>query len=89
MRLNRSRSIGDADILIAATAIVHGYGVITNNERHFSRIKGLHIDNWLMKCSHAQYLGIFPTRGNYQQFVSSQCQVCAVGKVLFQTVALQ
>lgn len=39
--------IGDADILIAATALVHGYGVATNNERHFQRIAGLHLENWL------------------------------------------
>ncbi len=43
----RGELIGDADILIAATAIVAGYGVVTNNERHFGRIKGLLIDNWL------------------------------------------
>ncbi len=43
----RGELIGDADILIAATALVEGYGVITNNERHFGRIKGLNINNWL------------------------------------------
>ncbi len=43
----RGELIGDADILIAATAIVEGHGLATNNERHFSRITGLHIDNWL------------------------------------------
>jgi tRNA(fMet)-specific endonuclease VapC len=43
----RGELIGDADILIAATAIVEGYGLVTNNERHFERIEGLNIDNWL------------------------------------------
>ena len=39
--------IGDADILIAATALIGGYVLITNNERHFGRITGLNIQNWL------------------------------------------
>ncbi len=43
----RGLLIGDADILIAATALVHGYAVATNNERHFQRIPGLHLENWL------------------------------------------
>jgi tRNA(fMet)-specific endonuclease VapC len=38
--------IGDADILIAATALEHGLVLSTNNEHHFSRISGLTIDNW-------------------------------------------
>lgn len=43
----RGQLIGDADILIAATAQVGGYAVATNNERHFARIPGLVIENWL------------------------------------------
>lgn len=43
----RGELIGDADILIAATAIVEGRDLVTNNERHFERLKGLNIDNWL------------------------------------------
>lgn len=43
----RGLLIGDADILIAATALVHGYSVATNNERHFGRIANLSIENWL------------------------------------------
>jgi tRNA(fMet)-specific endonuclease VapC len=39
--------LGDADILIAATALVNDLMVVTNNENHFSRIAGLAIDNWL------------------------------------------
>jgi tRNA(fMet)-specific endonuclease VapC len=39
--------ISDADILIAATALEHGWALSTNNENHFSRISGLAIDNWL------------------------------------------
>jgi tRNA(fMet)-specific endonuclease VapC len=39
--------IGDADILIAATALGHGLAVVTNNEAHFRRISGLDVANWL------------------------------------------
>jgi len=41
------RLIGDADILIAASALANGCGVATNNEKHFKRVTGLHIENWL------------------------------------------
>ncbi|MDZ7962966.1 MAG: type II toxin-antitoxin system VapC family toxin [Aulosira sp. DedQUE10] len=40
--------IGDADILIAASAMVNGMAVITNNQSHFRHIIGLTIDNWLV-----------------------------------------
>ena len=43
----RGELIGDADILIAATAIEHGLVLSTNNQSHHSRIAGLPIDNWL------------------------------------------
>ena len=43
----RGLLIGDADILIAATALTGGYVLATNNEQHFSRSPGLVIDNWL------------------------------------------
>ena len=43
----RGELIGDADILIAASAMVHGLGVVTNNERHFQRIADLHVENWI------------------------------------------
>jgi len=39
--------IGDGDILIGATALVHGLTVTTDNEDHFRRIPGLTIENWL------------------------------------------
>jgi tRNA(fMet)-specific endonuclease VapC len=38
--------IGDADILIAATALEHDLPIVTNNTSHFSRIKGLTVLNW-------------------------------------------
>jgi predicted nucleic acid-binding protein len=39
--------IGDADILIGATALVHGLTVATDNEDHFQRIGDLRVENWL------------------------------------------
>jgi tRNA(fMet)-specific endonuclease VapC len=44
----RGQLIGDADIFIAATALEHGMGVVTNNVAHFSRVPGLHVENWLV-----------------------------------------
>lgn len=38
--------ISDADILIAATALVHGLTLITENVAHFRRIPGLEIESW-------------------------------------------
>jgi len=43
----RGEPIGDADILISASALVHGLVVVTNNEDHFRRIPGLEVENWL------------------------------------------
>ena len=39
--------IGDADLRIAAIALVRGLIVITGNISHFSRIPGLIVENWL------------------------------------------
>jgi len=43
----RGALINDADILIAASALVHGLVLITNNEEHFRRVNGLRRENWL------------------------------------------
>ena len=43
----RGEPIGDADILIGASALAHGLTVVTNNEDHFKRIPGLQVANWL------------------------------------------
>lgn len=40
--------VNDFDLIIAATAIVVGYCVVTNNERHFDKIPGLRCANWLI-----------------------------------------
>jgi tRNA(fMet)-specific endonuclease VapC len=39
--------IGDADILIAATALEHDLNLVTNNTRHFLPIPDLRLQNWL------------------------------------------
>ena len=44
---HRGAPIGDADVLIAASALVHGLAIVTNNERHFNRVSGLVVRNWL------------------------------------------
>ncbi len=38
--------ISDADILVAAIAVVHNLVLVTNNTNHFSRIEGLLLNNW-------------------------------------------
>ena len=43
----RGKLIGDADILIAASAVAHDYTLVTNNKSHYQRIMGLTIENWL------------------------------------------
>jgi len=47
---NRLRAQGlllpDADLLIAATALVHDLALATNNRRHFARIPALMMANW-------------------------------------------
>lgn len=39
--------IGDADLRIASIALVHDLIVVTANVRHFQRIPGLSVENWL------------------------------------------
>ena len=43
----RGRSIGPNDLLIAAHALAAGLTVVTANDREFSRVAGLRVDNWL------------------------------------------
>ncbi|PZD74869.1 tRNA(fMet)-specific endonuclease VapC [Acaryochloris thomasi RCC1774] len=38
--------IGAYDVLIAATALVHGLTAVTSNVREFQRVSGLEIENW-------------------------------------------
>ncbi len=39
--------IGDFDALVAAHALSLGVAVVTNNTRHFGRVRGLRVENWL------------------------------------------
>lgn len=43
----QGRLITDADILIAASAVVRGMVIVTNNEAHFQRIPNLQVENWM------------------------------------------
>lgn len=38
--------IDDADLFIAACAIEHELTLVSNNEKHFSRINGIKLENW-------------------------------------------
>jgi tRNA(fMet)-specific endonuclease VapC len=40
-------SIGEYDALIAAHALALDVTLVTNNERHFGRVPGLALENWL------------------------------------------
>jgi tRNA(fMet)-specific endonuclease VapC len=39
--------IGSNDMLIAAQALSLGYVLVSDNEREFSRVNGLQLENWL------------------------------------------
>jgi predicted nucleic acid-binding protein len=39
--VSAGKSPGSHDLMIAATALVHGWSVATHNERRFSRVPGL------------------------------------------------
>ena len=43
----KGETIGGNDLLIAAHALSLGWTLVTNNEREFSRVEGLKIDNWV------------------------------------------
>lgn len=44
--LKAGTPIDDFDLLIASTALTMNFTLVTNNENHFNRIKGLTIENW-------------------------------------------
>ena len=43
----RGAPIGDFDVLIAAHAVALRCTLVTNNVRHFSKVAGLSVENWL------------------------------------------
>lgn len=47
-RLNKSgNGIPDFDLLIGVTAVQRGMIMVTNNEKHLSRIEGIRLENWI------------------------------------------
>jgi len=48
----RGLPIGSNDMLIAAHALMLGCTLVTENEREFSRVRGLEIENWLRALPH-------------------------------------
>ncbi|KAF0235823.1 MAG: putative nucleic acid-binding protein contains PIN [Prolixibacteraceae bacterium] len=38
--------VDDFDLLIGATAVVNNMILVTNNEKHFKRLKGIQLENW-------------------------------------------
>jgi tRNA(fMet)-specific endonuclease VapC len=46
---NKGKPSDDMDLIIAATALVNNFTLVTNSERHFSEIQGLKIENWTRK----------------------------------------
>ena len=42
----RGQLISDADLLVAATALIHNLVLVTNNIDHFGRVPGLQLDRW-------------------------------------------
>ena len=43
------QSIGIEDVLIAASALSNNLVVVTANTRHFSKVKGLTAENWIVE----------------------------------------
>jgi len=43
----RGQPIGEMDLLIGSVAVAHGATLVTHNTRHFARIDGLHLEDWL------------------------------------------
>lgn len=43
---NAGTRLDDLDLIIAATALARNLTLVTNNQKHFSRIQGLKLTNW-------------------------------------------
>jgi tRNA(fMet)-specific endonuclease VapC len=39
--------VDDFDLLIGSTAIANEMILVTNNEKHFSRLSNIQIENWI------------------------------------------
>jgi tRNA(fMet)-specific endonuclease VapC len=45
--IKAGKPIGDADTLIAGQAMANQLTLVTNNTKHFLRVKGLQVENWM------------------------------------------
>jgi tRNA(fMet)-specific endonuclease VapC len=43
----QGQRLADADLLIGSIAVAHGATVITGNRRHYERIPGVAVENWI------------------------------------------
>ena len=50
----RGRTVDDFDLVIASTALVLNYALVTNNERHFRHIPGLRVENWARRTEQSR-----------------------------------
>ena len=41
------RAVGEFDLLIGATALVHDHILVTRNTRHFTDLMGIKLENWI------------------------------------------
>ena len=44
---HQGQPLPDFDLLIAATTLAHRRVLVTNNVRHYTRIPGLQLENWI------------------------------------------
>lgn len=44
--LDQGQPVAAMDLMIAATALVHGWTVVTHNTQHFSKVPGLPLEDW-------------------------------------------
>jgi len=44
---SRGTPVAEADLRIAAIALARGFTLVTGNIRHFARVPGLRVENWL------------------------------------------
>ncbi len=43
----KGKTVDDFNLIIASSALTMGYTVVSNNEKHFSKIPDLLVENWL------------------------------------------